>query len=451
MAERRGIGAVAGAVMLGVVATASASTTNTPTADALVSQSGVLPAQIVVEVPGCVVDPSDVIGWWRGEDDLTAAIGPDLVGTTGFAPGLIDRGIALDGNQIISIDGFPEIQGGVTVETWIKPNPTSSISALLSRWDFPSTDDAARSFALFLHPDGRLVWSTDETSTRRPEEPSVTAPQLFDGAFHHVAATWSAQRIAIYVDGIEVLDVPSQGGVLNPAASTQFRLGSKAGLGNPFFFSGVLDEPTVISRALTATEILGIVDAGPNAKCVDEPTLNVGPSAATTGGAARWKGANTGAEIFVGPLLPPSALPRSEANHLWSPGSTFDVTMTYDPIAATIMATSSGGSPTTVTYDFTADTSPTCPRQDWNTLDLLVVDSRTDAGLRLDGLEIDGVELGSVGTADVAGSPGAQAWHITGADIAQGFVPAGTIEIAGAGFVGNEGMRLQATAGCLAP
>ncbi len=408
-------------------------------------------SQIVVVVPGCVVEPADVLGWWRGDGDLTAEIGPDLGGAAAFGPGIIDQGISLDGTQVVSIDGFPEIQGGVTVETWAKPNVTGTIQTLMSRWDAPSTDDAARSFALFLHPDGQLVWSTDDTSTRRPEEPSVAAPQLFDGAFHHIAATWSPQRIAVYVDGIEILDAPSQGSALNPAPTTQFRLGSKAGAGNPFFFSGILDEPTVIGRALTAAEILGIVDAGPNAKCVDEPTLNVGPSSATTGGAARWKGANTGAEVFVGPLLPPSALPRTEANHLWSPGSTFDVTMTYDPVAATITATASGGSPTSVAYDFSADTSPTCPRQAWNTLDLLVVDNRSDAGLRLEAVEIDGTELGDLGAVDVAGSPGAQAWHVTGADLAQGFVLTGTIEVAGAGFVGNEAMRIQATAGCLAP
>ncbi|MEZ5248129.1 MAG: hypothetical protein R2713_02625 [Ilumatobacteraceae bacterium] len=29
-----------------------------------------------VPTPGCVVDTDGVIGWWRGEDDLLAVVGP---------------------------------------------------------------------------------------------------------------------------------------------------------------------------------------------------------------------------------------------------------------------------------------------------------------------------------------------------------------------------------------
>ena len=46
-------------------------------------------AQIIVTVPGCVVDPADVIGWWRGNGDLTAAIGPNLTGSANFASSII--------------------------------------------------------------------------------------------------------------------------------------------------------------------------------------------------------------------------------------------------------------------------------------------------------------------------------------------------------------------------
>ena len=55
-----------------------------------------------------------------------------------------------------------------------------------------------------MPPGGRLAWSTDETSTRRPEEPSIVAPQLFDGDYHHVAATWDQSTVAVYVGGVSV-------------------------------------------------------------------------------------------------------------------------------------------------------------------------------------------------------------------------------------------------------
>ena len=253
------------------------------------------PEAIIIIVPGCVIAPADVLGWWRG-DSTVAAIGPDLTGTVASAPGLFGQALTFDGTSVASVDAFPIVSTGVTVEAWVKPIQTETIQTLFSRWDFPSTDDSARSYALFLLPGGRLTWSTDETSTRRPEEPSIVTPQLFDGDYHHVAATWDQSTVAVYVDGVSVLTVPSQGGVLNPAVTTQFRIGSKAGAGDPFAFQGLIDEPSVIRRALTATEVINLRNAGPNGKCppaAAPPTvptvLTTGASGATAGAAARGR------------------------------------------------------------------------------------------------------------------------------------------------------------------
>jgi Tol biopolymer transport system component len=227
-------------------------------------------ADVVVIVPGCVVDQSDVLGWWKGEDTLTSEIGPDLTGTTGFGTGLLGRGLALDPNSHLGIDGFPTVSTGITVEMWIKPADTTftgRVQALASRWSAPSTDDSSRSYALMLGPSFDLVWMTDETSTRRPIELSAPIPRINDGEFHHVAATWDQTTIAIYADGVQIATAPSQGGILNPAATTQFRLGSTAGPGASYPFNGTLDEPSIIKRALTPTEIQSVVDAGPYSKC----------------------------------------------------------------------------------------------------------------------------------------------------------------------------------------
>ena len=227
-------------------------------------------ADVIVVVPGCVVDPSDIIGWWPGEDDLNAAIGPDLVGPAGFGDALFGRGFALDGSHDLSAAGADAVITGVTVETWMKPTAPADgrTQALISRWDAPSPDDASRSYALLLDPFANLVFMTDETSTRRPIDVRAPVPQVYDGEFHHVAATWDQQTITLYLDGFPIASSSSQGGLLNPAASTPIRIGSKHGIGDPFRFIGVVDEPSVIRRALTAAEIESLVGAGPNGKCV---------------------------------------------------------------------------------------------------------------------------------------------------------------------------------------
>jgi hypothetical protein len=225
-------------------------------------------AQVVVVVPGCIVHPDDVIGWWKGDGDLTAEIGPDLTGSaSGFAPALIDQGIVFGGSDVVGVDGFPAVSTGLTVEMWIKPVRESRTQALATRWDFPSTDDSARAFSLLLSSAGELIFETDETSTRRPELLSAVAPQLFDGNFHHVAATWDQTTMALYVDGVQVGVKASQRGVLNPAVSTPFRLGSKLGIGDPFSYTGTIDEAAIMRRALTPAEVDDMVGAGPKGKC----------------------------------------------------------------------------------------------------------------------------------------------------------------------------------------
>lgn len=227
-----------------------------------------VPAAPTQVAPACFdVDPADVLAWWRGEDHLRAEIGPDLSGATGFADGIVARGFDLDGSDILEVAGFPSVSSGVTVEAWIKPQPEGRVQAILSRWQFASADDGARAFALLLNRNGDLLWMTDERTLRRPVEMSASTPQLLDGGFHHVAATWSQSEIAVYVDGAIVASQPSQGGTLNAAADAPFRAGSSGGRGDPFFFTGVLDEPAVYGRALSAAEIAALHGAGAGGKC----------------------------------------------------------------------------------------------------------------------------------------------------------------------------------------
>ena len=75
----------------------------------------------------------------------------------------------------------------------------------------------------------------------------------------------------MYFDGVPVASNTSQGGVLSPATTTTFRLGSQGGVGGHFPFAGILDESTVWGRALTATEVDAIHAAGAGGKCVFVP------------------------------------------------------------------------------------------------------------------------------------------------------------------------------------
>ena len=404
-------------------------------------------AAIDVIVPGCVVDPADVIAWWKGEDDLVAEIGPDLVGSTGFGAGLIGRAFTPAPGDIATVTAFPQVTAGLSLDAWIRPVQTGATQGIMSRWQ-AGPSGVGQAYTFMVGPLGDLVFSVNDTSSRFPVTLSASVPALFDGNFHHVAATYdAADGLAIYVDGVQVASrtvQPFSG--LNPAAGAAFHLGSRGG---GFPYTGPIDEPMVVGRALTPAEVDELFRAGPNGKCTAGPTVTTGFSNLTSAATARWKGQNSGNEIYLGPMTDPSALPRVENGNQWSPGTTFPVSFSYDATAGSVSSTTTGTNGANLTFVFDAGANaPGCPEADWDTLDILVRDSRVDGGLAFTNVELNGIALGDFATPDLAGQPGFQNWTVADYDFTQDFTVTGDIEIVGA-FTGNEAMKVQVSVGCM--
>ena len=207
------------------------------------------------------VDPGTdgLLGFWRADGTTSAFIGPDLVGSTSYAAGVGGQAFSLDQGQSLSA-AVPEVSSGVTVAAWIRPEETGSSQAIAGRWANPPYSE--QSYSLRVGPQGTLDWFTDETTSRFQVAVSASAPELFDGEYHHVAATWERSEVRLYVDGELVLATHSQGGTLNPATATPFRLGRKDGIGVPFQFIGEIDGVVLFDRALTEGEIAALLAGG---------------------------------------------------------------------------------------------------------------------------------------------------------------------------------------------
>ncbi len=225
-----------------------------------------------VAVPCAALDGTGLLGWWSANDTLTATNGPTLTGSTSFTAAVVGRGFQTSSTSSLSSNTLGIVGSTASVEAWVKPAPSAGTTqVLMGRWSFPSTDDSARSYSLSLTPLGDLVFETDELTTQRPDELRAPAATLLDGTFHHIAATWGPTSIKLYIDGSLVASRASQGGSLNAASSVPFRIGSKSGLGDPFRYQGIIDEPSVWERELTATEIADLAAAGPAGKCLFVP------------------------------------------------------------------------------------------------------------------------------------------------------------------------------------
>lgn len=219
----------------------------------------------------CVIDTGNIIGWWRGEQNLKGKFGPDLLGDPQYDKAAVGHGFSFDGNSYLYTDNLPTVSSGVTAQTWVKPVSDNFLSDfIISRWK-AVYHDSGNSYGLMLEDNGRLSWWTDETSTRVPVVLSADAPQLFDGNFHHIAGTWDTQAgIKLYIDGQVVATHRAVGGVLNSGQDTQFRIGRISGTGIPFAHTGIVDESAIFNRALTDSEISAIYTSGGEGICNDQ-------------------------------------------------------------------------------------------------------------------------------------------------------------------------------------
>jgi uncharacterized protein YjiK len=149
---------------------------------------------------------------------------------------------------------------GVSVMAWVKPVSTGGVQSLVSRstgTGFRGVNDVSRGYALRLGPRGDVSWEVDDPSSMVPEVLNVPSSALFDGGWHHVAASWSPGSMAVFIDGVEVGRQVSRSASINPATSTAFMIGGEQG--TPFGFTGSIDEPMLFNRAIAAAEIAACV------------------------------------------------------------------------------------------------------------------------------------------------------------------------------------------------
>jgi serine protease len=248
--------ATVGSYVIGVTGAASAAT-HSATAPLTVTASGTLPGS----APCVAVDTAGIAAWWRG-DGTTSPAGPVFVGPAPTTAAHASLGFNSTNTTVLTATGVAQPTTGLTLEMWLRPSSNSGMAdqPLISRWSgpgFSSASDDSHAYNLEIWSNSYIVFATDDNSTEYPIELRVAAPQLFDGSFHHLAAVWTPATITLYLDGNEIGTRASQGGQLQTGAPTPVRLGP---------YAGVVDEPTIWTRALSAAEIKTIASA-PGTKC----------------------------------------------------------------------------------------------------------------------------------------------------------------------------------------
>lgn len=245
------------------------------------------------------------ISWWRAEnnaDDFNNAHSGTMRGAAGFTDGRVERGFSFDGaNGYVELpDNTFDPSRSFTFETWFKTsNASGTILGYQENGVQPyNAPNGTASDAIFVDNAGNLKARMFGGASGA----KVFANNVNDGKYHHiavqsfVAANGQTQRY-LYFDGVSkaIYDDPQQL-VFNPRYQfgTGYHTATSQNEGATGWrnFKGIIDEPSLYNRVLSADEIASIYKSGAAGKIAAEvattPTLDrTGTIRITVRGGAR--------------------------------------------------------------------------------------------------------------------------------------------------------------------
>ena len=214
---------------------------------------------INVSAAGCVAAPTGLVSWYRAEGTANDALGNHngtLVNGVSFGAGRVGQAFTFDGiDDTIELGTWFNLQT-FTLAMWVKPNEPQTTYANII--DNNHTDFRAWVLQQNVNVLNQYTWGIAGIQP-------VIALNLTTDTWNYVALTLNANRVTnVYVNGVQV---GQASGTQAPIYDgTQFlRLGSFGGGGR--YWRGQLDEVDIYNRALTATEIQALFNAGSAGKC----------------------------------------------------------------------------------------------------------------------------------------------------------------------------------------
>ena len=291
-------------------------------------------AVLTVYVPVCAPPSAGLVSWWAAEGDASDVLGANngvLEGGVSFVKGKVGSAFNFDGSSgYIDIPASASLNvgagAGLTFECWIKP-ASATANEPVAEWN--SGAHAA------VH-----LWLSQPTAYSGGGAGSIYA-NLVDttGAFHtltssggilsangfqHVALTYDKASGAarLYYNG--TLVASQSLGSFTPQTGVDLYLGKRVSDAPYTVFQGSMDEASVYSRALSASEIQAIYYASSAGKCFQPtaPSIVVQPQSQTVnvGAAVGLSVAATGTQpLSYQWLLDGTNLNGATANSLaWS-------------------------------------------------------------------------------------------------------------------------------------
>lgn len=209
--------------------------------------------------PGTVAP--GVVSWWPADanvDDIIDGNPGTLIGAASFAAGQVDAAFSVNGNagSFVEVPDAPNLNFGatspLTVDLWAYRTSTAPTQHILGKRNDCGFSGFDINYQMGFDEDG-LFFGAHQGSVS-------TGVDLALATWTHLAGTFDGSTFRFYIDG----QLAGTGtGTLGNTFAVPLRIGT-SGTCHEFGqgFEGLVDEVEIYSRALSASEIQAIFQAG---------------------------------------------------------------------------------------------------------------------------------------------------------------------------------------------
>jgi hypothetical protein len=225
----------------------------------------------------CTKPPSGLASWWQFEGNLQDSLtGNDgkAQGTLSYATGEVGLAAVFNGATSIRVPASPSLDvgrgSGLTFEAWLSPSNFSYQTVCewnLNNGSIFGTAQIGVNLELNVGVPGDMVGNIVDI-TMVSHKVASTTNIITANAFQHVAMTYDKTSgvAVLYRNGVAI--ATTNLGSFTPQTSFDLFMGVRpSGYATGYYFQGELDEPTLYNRALSASEVQAIYNAGSAGKC----------------------------------------------------------------------------------------------------------------------------------------------------------------------------------------